>query len=74
MAKALLIGGSIVGGIFVGFVAYKVVKNQSSKLLGPLAAAGQRVSGIIADARQEFSDGFADAYYGLPQRKTAVIA
>jgi len=74
MIKALLIGGSIVGGIFVGFVACKVVKKQGPRLLQPLTAAGKRISEVIADAKQQFNDGFTDAYYGPPRRKAAVIA
>jgi len=77
MTKALLIGGSIVGGIFVGFVAYKVVKKKGPKLL---AAAGKktsdvrkRASKIIADAKRGFSEGFTSAYCGS-QRKAPVTA
>ena len=68
MTKALLIGGSIVGGIFVGFVAYKVVKKKGSKLLATVrkkaSDVGKRTSGMIADAKQGFSEGFTQAYAG----------
>ena len=68
MIKALLIGGSIVGGIFVGFVAYKVVKKKGPELL---ATAGKKASEVrkrtseaVAEAKQAFSEGFTKAYAG----------
>ena len=77
MTKALLIGGSIVGGIFVGFVAYKVAKKNGPKLLATVrkktSDVGKRTSGMIADVKQGFSEGFTSAYYGS-QRKAAVTA
>jgi hypothetical protein len=74
MTKALLIGGSVVGGIFVGFVVCNVVKKKGPGLLQPLTAAGKRISGVIANAKQQFSDGFTDAYYGSPREKAVVTA
>lgn len=77
MTKALLIGGSIVGGIFVGFVVYKVVKKKGPELLATAAKktseVRKRISETVAEAKQAFSEGFTSAYYGS-QRKAAVTA
>jgi len=76
MTKALLIGGSIIGGIFVGFVAYKVAKKKGPKLLATArkkaSDVGKTASKIIADTKQEFSEGFASAYYGSWRKAEAI--
>ena len=68
MVKTLLIGGSIVGGIFVGFVAYKVTRKKGPKLLAAaskkVSDVGKKASKIIADTKQGFSEGFTQAYAG----------
>lgn len=75
MTKALLIGGSIVGGIFVGFVAYKVAKKKGPELLATArkkaSEVRKRTSEAVAEVKQAFSEGFTSAYYGS-QRKAAV--
>ena len=77
MTKGLLIGAAFVGGVFVGFVTYEVVKKKGPKLLAiakkKASAIGKRSSEIVAEARQAFSEGFASAHYGS-QRKAAVTA
>lgn len=77
MTKALLIGGSIVGGIFVGFVAYKVAKKKGPELLATARKKAselrKRISEAVADAKQGFSEGFTTAYYGS-QKKAPVTA
>ena len=63
MTKGLLIGAAVVGGVFVGFVAYKVVKKKSPKLLATArkkaSAIGKRTSEIVTEAKQAFFEGFA---------------
>ena len=77
MKEGLLIGGGIVvAGVFVGYVAYKIAK-KSPKLLATVrkktSDVGKRTSGMIADAKQGFSEGFAGTYYGS-QKKAPVTA
>ncbi len=65
MIKGLLVGAVIVGGVFVGFVAYKVVKKKSPKFLATArkkaSDIGKRTSEIVAEAKQAFSEGYASA-------------
>lgn len=65
MTKCLLIGAVFVGGVFVGFVTYEVVKKEGPKLLAAARKAAsdveKRTSEIVAEAKQAFSEGFADA-------------
>ena len=65
MMKGLLIGAGAVGAVLVGFVAYKVVKKKSPKLLATIkkkaSDIGKRTSKIVVEAKQAFSEGFASA-------------
>ncbi len=63
--KGLLIGGSVVvAGVFVGFVAYKLIK-KNPKLLKDtkkkISNVGKKVSKIAAEAKQAFAEGFTSA-------------
>ncbi len=65
MGKGLLIGGSVVvAGVFVGFVAYKLIK-KNPKLLKDtkkkISNVGKRASKIAAEAKQAFAEGFESA-------------
>lgn len=65
MTKCLLIGAVVVGGVFVGFVGYKVVKKKGPKLLATtkkkVLDVGKRTSQIVGEAKQAFAEGFAGA-------------
>ncbi len=58
MKGCLLIGGTVVlAGIFVGYVTYKIVKNNP-KMLKDI---GKKASKIAADAKRAFAEGFEGA-------------
>ena len=65
MTKCLLIGAVVVGGVFVGFVGYKVVTKKGPKFLGTarknVSNIGKRTSEIVGKAKQAFAEGFAGA-------------
>ena len=65
MAKGLLIGAAFVGGVFVGFITYEVAKKKGPKLLATArknaSKVGKRASKIVTEAKQAFSEGFANA-------------
>ncbi len=65
MTKGLLIGAVVVGGVFVGFVGYKVVTKKGPNLLATakkkVSKIGKRTSEIVGEAKQAFTEGFADA-------------
>jgi len=63
--KGLLIGGSVVAaGVFVGFVAYKLIK-KNPKLLKDtkkkISNVVKKTSKIAAGAKRSFAEGFEDA-------------
>ncbi len=63
--KGLLIGGSVVAaGVFVGFVAYKLIK-KNPKLLKDtkkkISNIAKKTSKIAAEAKRSFAEGFEDA-------------
>ena len=70
MKEGLLIGGSIVvAGIFVGYVAYKLVKKDLKALKSIKKKASnvaKKTSKIASEAKQAFAEGFESA-----QAKTA---
>jgi hypothetical protein len=61
----MLLGAVVVGGVFVGFVGYKVVTKKSPKFLATagkkVSNIGKRTSEIVAEAKQAFTEGFAGA-------------
>lgn len=65
MTKGLLMGAAFVGGVFVGFVTYEVVKKKGPKLLATAKKKAsnieKRTSRIVVEAKQAFSEGFAGA-------------
>ena len=65
MIKGLLIGAVVVGGVFVGFVGYKVVTKKGPNLLATakkkVSNVGKRTSEVITEAKQAFAEGFAGA-------------
>jgi hypothetical protein len=65
MTKCLLIGSVVVGGVFVGFVGYKVAKGKGPKLLATakekVSKIGKRTSEIVGEAKQAFAEGYAGA-------------
>ncbi len=70
MKEGLLIGGSIVvAGVFVGFVAYKLIKKNPELLKDTkkkISNVGKKTLKIAAEAKQAFAEGFESA-----QAKTA---
>ena len=55
MKECLLIGGSVVlAGIFVGYVAYKIVKKNPEMLKGIM----EKTSKVAAEAKNAFTEGF----------------
>ena len=55
MKECLLIGGTVVlAGIFVGYVTYKIAKNNP-KILTNIS---EKVSEIVTEAKQAFTEGF----------------
>ena len=65
MKEGLLIGGSIVvAGVFVGFVAYKLIK-KNPKLLKDtkkkISNVAKKTSKIAAEAKRAFTEGFEGA-------------
>jgi len=70
MAKGLLIGGSVVvAGVFVGFVAYEIVKKNPKLLKNTrkkVSNIREKMSEMAAEAKQAFTEGLRDA-----QAKTA---
>jgi len=71
MKEGLLIGGSvIVAGVFVGYVAYRVVKKKPKlfkdvKLLKKTREAvsnvGKKTSAVASEAKRAFAEGFQGA-------------
>jgi len=65
MKEGLLIGGGIiVAGVFVGFVAYQLVKKNSKALSSIKKKASnvvKKTSKIASEAKQAFAEGFEDA-------------
>ena len=65
MTKGLLIGVVFVGGVFVGFVTYEVIKKKGPELLATArkkaSDIGKKTSAIAAEAKQAFAEGFAGA-------------
>ncbi len=65
MKEGLLIGGGIVAaGIFVGFVAYKLVKRKPKILKHARKTAfdiGKKTSRVAAEAKRAFVEGFDKA-------------
>lgn len=65
MGKGLLIGGSIVvAGVFVGFVAYKLVKKNPKALSSIKKKASniaKKASKVASEAKQAFAEGFESA-------------
>jgi hypothetical protein len=70
MGKGLLIGGSVVvAGVFVGFVAYKIVKKRPKALNSIKKKASnvaRKTSKVASEAKRAFAEGFESA-----QTKTA---
>jgi ABC-type Zn uptake system ZnuABC Zn-binding protein ZnuA len=70
MGKGLLIGGSVVvAGVFVGFVAYKLVKKHPKALNSIKKKASnvaKKTSKVASEAKRAFAEGFEGA-----QTKTA---
>lgn len=65
MGKGLLIGGSVVvAGVFIGFVAYKLVKKNPKLLKNArkkVSNIGKKTSAIAAEAKRAFAEGFESA-------------
>jgi len=65
MKEGLLIGGSIVvAGVFVGFVAYKLVKKNPKALNSIKKKASnvaKKTSKVASEAKQAFAEGFESA-------------
>jgi len=71
MKEGLLIGGSvIVAGVFVGFVAYTIVKKKpklfkNTKLLKKtketISKVGKKTSAVASEAKRAFAEGFEGA-------------
>ncbi|MHC4727741.1 MAG: hypothetical protein ACYS17_11000 [Planctomycetota bacterium] len=71
MKEGLLIGGGvIVAGVFVGYVAYRVIKKKpklfkNTKLLKKTKEAvsnvGKKTSAVASEAKRAFAEGFQGA-------------
>ena len=65
MGKGLLIGGSVVvAGVFVGFVAYKIVKKNPKLLKNArkkVSDIGKKTLAVATEAKQAFAEGFEGA-------------
>ncbi len=65
MKEGLLIGGSIVvAGVFVGFVAYRIVTKNPELLKNArkkVSNIGKKTSAIAAEAKRAFAEGFEGA-------------
>jgi len=65
MGKGLLIGGSVVvAGVFVGFVAYRIVKKNPELLKNArkkVSDIGKKTSKVVAEAKRAFVEGFEGA-------------
>ena len=65
MKEGLLIGGSIVvAGVFVGFVAYKLMMKNPKALKSIKKKASnvaKKTSKIASEAKRAFAEGFEDA-------------
>ncbi len=70
MKEGLLIGGGVVvAGVFVGYVAYKLVKKNSKALSSVKKKASniaKKTSKVASEAKRAFAEGFESA-----QAKTA---
>ena len=64
MTKGLIGGCVIAAGVFVGYVAYKIVKKNPKVLKNArkkVSNVGKKVSKIAAEAKHAFANGFEDA-------------
>ena len=65
MKEGLLIGaGVVVAGVFVGFVAYKLIKKNPEALKSVKKKASnvaKKTSKAAAEAKKAFTEGFAGA-------------
>ncbi len=65
MKEGLLIGAGVVAaGVFVGFVAYKLVKKNSKALKSVKKKASgiaKKTSKVAAEAKKAFTEGFEGA-------------
>ena len=58
MKGCLLIGGTVVvAGVFVGYVAYKIVSKNPKMLKG----VGEKIAKVAAEAKHAFAEGFEGA-------------
>ena len=66
MGKGLLIGGSIVAGVFVGFIACRIIEKKYPKLLKTAtkkaSSIRKKTSKIAREAKQAFAEGFKGAH------------
>jgi hypothetical protein len=71
MKEGLLIGGGVIAaGVFVGYVAYKIVKKNPKVLKNArkkVSNVGKKASKVVVEAKQAFAEGFESA-----QAKTAI--
>ena len=62
MVKGLWIA---VGVVFAGVVGYKIIEKKNPALLkkikGSVAEAGNKVQAVVADAKESFYEGYAQA-------------
>jgi hypothetical protein len=65
MKEGLLIGGGvIVAGVFVGFVAYTIVKKKPKllkKTKEKVSNVGKKTSAMASEAKRAFAEGFKGA-------------
>ncbi len=65
MKEGLLIGvGAVAAGVFVGFVAYKLVKKNPKALKSVQKKASdvaEKASKVAAEAKKAFAEGFEGA-------------
>ena len=65
MKECLLIGaGTIAAGVFVGFVAYKLVKKNPGALKSvqkKASCVANKASKVASDAKKAFAEGFEGA-------------
>ena len=65
MKEGLLIGGTVVvAGVFVGFVAYKIVKKNPKLWKNTrkrISNVGKKTSAIAVEAKRAFAEGFKGA-------------
>ena len=75
MKEGLLIGGSIVvAGVFVGFVAYTIVKKKPKLLKNArekVSNVVKKTSAVASEAKLAFAEGFKGAQAKTSQPKVA---